>query len=199
MGLCVLTKYIVVTKDGVVKIYESFGDAFKHVVDSGGGRVYRGELVLSLSPDEVIELTGLFGEKLEPVEAPLTKAPVRVEKKIAIVLDQMFKGFYSNILAREYPDLEIHEVIGRGIEKPIRIGNVVKEPARDDFDVLGIVERLVGDGYRVLFFTGDKRLASQVEIISGVKVYYTPPNEFPGKEAIAKYMVEKIRSELEEK
>ncbi len=189
--------YIAVSRKGGIQVFDTFGDAFRYIMESGGGRVYRGELVLALTPDEVIELTGVFGEKAEPVEAPVSRKPVVEKPRVAVVLDQMFRGYYSNILARQYPGIEIHEVIGRGIEKPIRVGNVVKEPARDDYDVLNIVEEIARRGYRVLFFTGDKKLASQAMIIEGVRVYYTPPNEYPGKEALAKYMVEKIREELE--
>ncbi len=186
------TQYIVVLKNGSVGVYDSFGDALKALIDSGGGKIFRGELIASLSPDEVVELIGLFSEGQEPVEAPTAKGTSR-EERLSIVIDQMYKGFFTNVLSREFPEAEIHEIVGRGIEKPVKIGNVVKQPARDDFDILNLLEDLARKGYRVVFFTGDKKLATQAELIREVHVVYAPPNEFPGKESLAKYMVEKIR------
>ncbi len=186
------TQYIVVLKNGSIRIYDSFGDALKAVIDSGGGKIFRGELIASLTSDEVVELIGLFSEGQEPVEAPTVKG-VDGKERLSIVIDQMYKGFFTNILSREFPESEIHEIVGRGIEKPVKIGNVVKQPARDDFDILNLLEDLARKGYRVIFFTGDKKLATQAELIKDVHVVYAPPNEFPGKESLAKYMIEKIR------
>ncbi|MMZ69788.1 hypothetical protein D1872_326980 [compost metagenome] len=44
----------------------------------------------------------------------------------------------------------------------------------------------------MVFFTGDKRLARQVASLGkdNVIVEYLPPNEFPGKEALARKIIE---------
>ncbi len=186
--------YIVISKDRVIGTYESFTDALRAVIEAGSGEIYRGELILRLSSEEVLELTGLLAEKLEPVEAPVVTS--KEKQRLAIVLDQMYKGFFTNVLAREFREAEIHEIVGRGIAKPLRTGNIIKQPAQDDFDVLGIVEKLASNGYRVIFFTGDKRLATQASLLSGVDVVYAPPSEFTGKEALAKYMIEEVRKRI---
>ncbi|MEB2836309.1 MAG: hypothetical protein GSR80_001124 [Desulfurococcales archaeon] len=118
---------------------------------------------------------------------------------VAAVFDQMFRGF-ADIVAREVPGVELHEVVGRGLEKPVRAGRVYKEPARDDFDVLSLVERLAREGKIVVFFTGDKKLANQAMALGDerIRVHYMPPNEYPGKESLAKAMIEAVRRALGE-
>ena len=114
-----------------------------------------------------------------------------------VVLDQMFRGF-ADIILRDAGGVEVHEVVGRGVQSTVAAGEGrYLEPANDDYDVLRLVERLAGRGGRVLFFTGDKRLASQAMLLASrlgnVEVYYMPPNEYPGKESLAQAMVAAIR------
>jgi len=188
--------YIVMSRNRLIGIYDSFGDALRALLEAGGGVIYRGEIVVKLSSDEVLELTGILAEKIEPIEAPVVKKHVGKEEKIAIVLDQMYKGFFTNVLAREFPNAEIHEIVGRGLPKPVKVENIVKQPAQDDFDVLNIIEKLSKEGHRVIFFTGDKRLATQVSLLEDVDVVYAPPSEFTGKEALAKYMIEEVKKRI---
>ncbi len=119
--------------------------------------------------------------------------------RVAAVFDQMFKGF-AEIVGREAPGAEMHEIVGRGLREPVRAGRVVKWPARDDYDVLEIVRRLAGEGKIVVFFTGDKKLARQAEALGDerIRVYYMPPGEYPGKEDLARAMIEAVREALGE-
>jgi len=34
---------------------------------------------------------------------------------IAVVLDQMFKGYYPDVIEREEPGVEVHVIVGRGL------------------------------------------------------------------------------------
>ncbi|MGC9113223.1 hypothetical protein [Acidilobus sp.] len=116
---------------------------------------------------------------------------------VVAVLDQMFRGYYPDVIEREEPDVELHVIVGRGLQAPQQAGpRRVLEPANDDFDVLKVVERVARGARRVLFFTGDKRLAGQAEVtasqLGNVEVHYMPPNEFPGKESLAKAMIDAI-------
>ncbi|NOZ89640.1 MAG: hypothetical protein GXO15_06940 [Crenarchaeota archaeon] len=116
----------------------------------------------------------------------------------AVVLDQMFKTF-AEILDRELrgEPLVFHEVLGRGIDRPVKVSErVYQQPARDDYDVLKLLEELSSKHSLVIFFTGDKRLASQARSIPGVRVVYLPPGEAPGKEQAIKLMVKAIREAL---
>jgi len=188
--------YIVVSRNRFIGVYDSFGDALKALLEAGGGVIYRGEIVVKLSSEEVLEITGILAEKMEPIEAPVVKKHAEKEEKIAIVLDQMYKGFFTSILAREFPNTEIHEIVGRGLSKPLKVENIIKQPAQDDFDVLNIIEKLSKEGYYVIFFTGDKRLAAQASLLEDIDVIYAPPSEFTGKEALAKYMIEEVRKRI---
>lgn len=188
--------YIVLSRNRLIGIYDSFGEALKALLEAGGGVIYRGEIVVKLGSDEVLELTGILADKIEPIEAPVIKRQVEKRRKIAIILDQMYKGFFTNVLAREFPDTEIYEIVGRGLSKPVRVENIIKQPAQDDFDVLNILEKLSKENYKTIFFTGDKRLATQASLLENIDVIYAPPNEFTGKEALAKYMIEEIRKRI---
>jgi hypothetical protein len=141
--------------------------------------------------------TGIAEGQGSRVEEQRIEVPER--RGIAVVLDQMFRGF-AEIVAREIsdPSVELHEVVGRGLERSIKVGRIYKEPAKDDFDVLSLVERLADGGKLVVFFTGDKKLANQAMALgrSDVVVHYMPPNEFPGKESLAKVMIERVKEAL---
>lgn len=120
----------------------------------------------------------------------------RTVKCIAVVFDQMYKGF-AELVAREIGRtgnviLEYYEIVGRGLEKPIKVGNVYKQPARDDYDIFKLLKSLSGQ-CKVVFFTGDKKLANQCTMIEGVYVYYMPPGEYGGKELVVEHMVEVLR------
>jgi len=118
---------------------------------------------------------------------------------VAAVFDQMFRGF-AEIVAREAPGAELHEIVGRGLRQPVKAGAITKWPAHDDYDVLKTVKRLAEEGKRVLFFTGDKRLARQAEALGDerILVYYMPPSEYAGKEDLAQAMVDAVRRALGE-
>jgi hypothetical protein len=131
---------------------------------------------------------------------PANKHKESVTKhRVVAVLDQMFRGF-SDIILREVNEVEVHEIIGRGLESSVKVGErLYRHPAKDDFDVLKIVERLAVERERVVaFFTGDKRLATQATALGreNVKVFYMPPNEYPGKESLAKAMISELRKLL---
>ncbi|ABN70548.1 hypothetical protein Smar_1458 [Staphylothermus marinus F1] len=184
-----MEKYIVFHNNKVVGQYTRFIDAFKTVIEIGGGEIYRGELVMKLSPSEIAELKDFISWiPVEPVEAPVAS-----KRKVAIVLDQMFKGFYTEVLAREFKDYEIHEIVGKGVDKPIRSGNIVREPAENDLDIVKLIQSLIDKSYKVYFFTGDKKLYMHTSTIPGVKSYYMPPSEYPSKEKLVLEMIKYVR------
>jgi hypothetical protein len=117
-------------------------------------------------------------------------------RKVIAVLDQMFRGYYADVIEREAPYAEVHEVVGRGVQETLRVSEKrYLEPASDDFDVLRLVSRLSSSGVPVLFFTGDKRLTSQAQALGlpNLRVLYMPPSEFPGKENVAEAMINEIK------
>ena len=180
-----LSKYILVRHGKIVGSYDKFIDAFRDLIEIGEGEIYRGELILKLNVDEILELKDIImGTRAEPVEVPVSK---RIKK--VVVLDQMFKGFYSEVLSKKLKNVVIYEVVGKGVDRPVRVDNVVKYPAETDYDVAKLVEELVSKGYQVIFFTGDKKLYSHVAMIHGVKAYYMPPSEYPSKEALVDKML----------
>jgi hypothetical protein len=141
--------------------------------------IYRAHIVARLEPADL--------EEIPEVEHGRAKA--------AIVFDQMFKGF-AEIVDRELRDYEVefHEIFGSSIEKPIQIAErIFRQPARDDYDILSLLEKLTNSYKLVIFFTGDKKLASQARLIPGVHVEYLPPGEVMGKEHAAKIMVKRVK------
>ena len=163
--------------------------------------IYRGTPIAILEPSEIEELLAYTAMKVE--EATPGKEPIRDEKgtgRIAIVFDQMFKGF-AEILEREIrePFIEFHEILGRGIDRTVKISTrLYQQPARDDYDVMKLLEHLAKKNMYVIFFTGDKRLAAQARLIENVHVEYLPPSEVAGKEAAIKLMLRKISSAVKE-
>ncbi len=184
--------YLVVCRDSQ-KVFSSLRDALDYALNNcrNGVKVYRARLVLDLSRDELEELRSIakpasFEQKVESAE----------EGKgcIAIIFDQMFKGF-AEVVDRALRDacIELHEIVGRGLESTVKVGErLYREPARDDYDVLSLAERLASR-MKVVLFTGDKRLAEQARLLRNVYVEYMPPGEFAGKEMAVKHMVEVVR------
>ncbi len=201
MGRGRMESYILVDGEGRVEKASSISEALaKAAYLRPPVRVYRAKLVAVLEEDELRDLAGLLGGREDGGER---KAAHTLDKRAAstiaiIVFDQMFRGF-GEVVARELGDvIEVHEVAGRGVERPVRIGRVILEPARDDYDILKLLESLAGRGVPIIFFTGDKKLATQASTIRGVVVEYLPPNEIPGKEIAIKTMLERIRDVVKE-
>lgn len=159
-------------------------------------RLYRAELVAeidaSLLPALLRRIQGEAGRPQQ--QARPAAAPAAAGRPVAVVFDQMYKTF-AQILDRELKDepLVFHEVLGRGIDKPVRLSQrVYQQPAHDDYDVLRLVEKLADQHGRVIFFTGDKRLANQARLLPGVHVVYLPPGEVAGKEMALRVMRQRI-------
>ncbi len=190
-------KYLVIGSDGSSRVAETLLEALKAAVNlKPPVRVYRAVPVAVLEREEVEELRRLAGSAIAGREAGQETASS--QRLAVVVFDQMFRGF-GEIVGRELEGaVEVHEVAGRGLDKPVRSGHVILEPARDDYDVIKLLERLRGKGLPVIFFTGDKRLAHQASMLEGVFVEYLPPSEVPGKEVAIRRMIERIRGILEE-
>ncbi len=185
-----MPKYMVYSKGRLVGVYESFAEAIQVIAEIGGGEIYKGDLIARLGPEEAHELkTILASEPIEPPEAPV------MPRRRVVVLDQMYKGFYPEVLSKKFPRLEIHVVSGRGIDKPVRAGNIVYHPAETDYDVAELIKELKKQSKDPIFFTGDKKLYYHV-LTLGVKAYYLPPSEAPSKEALVEKMIEIIRSNI---
>jgi len=157
----------------------------------------RGDIIGLLNVENISASEGAWA----PRQPKTSSSPLRSlvsARGVAVVLDQMFKGF-SEIILREVPGVEVHEILGRGIESTLRIGDrLYKHPARDDFDILKLLEELSNSRNIVVFFTGDKKLSSQAMALSrgNLIVEYMPPNEYPGKESLARAMLSTIKSKL---
>ena len=161
--------------------------------------VYRiGELEKVLEADKNV-LIALARNVVKDSTVLKEHQQTKTAKCIAVVFDQMYKGF-AELVAREIGEvsdivIEYHEIVGRGLEKPVKIGNVYKQPARDDYDVFKLLKSL-SEQCNVVFFTGDKKLANQCMMIKGVHVHYMPPGEYGGKEFVVERMVEILRQAL---
>ncbi len=189
--------YYILECNGRQSVFRSLSEALHYALSSCGGsvRVYRANLILSLEEQELEELKKLLAGKERLVE----KKPVGGEARcIAVIFDQMFKGF-AEIVDRELEAycIELHEVVGRGLERTVKVGKrLYREPARDDYDVLALAERLAKE-MPVVLFTGDKKLAEQASLLRNVHVEYMPPSEFTGKEMAVRHMIATLKRLLE--
>ena len=126
------------------------------------------------------------------------KEPAKPTGRVAVVLDQMFR--IGSVLEPLVPEgVVLYEVVGLGLEEEARLSDkLVQAPARDDFDIYKLVERLAGQFERVLLITGDKKLANAVRVqagrkrLTGVEVHYMPPSEFPGRTQMIEAILERI-------
>ncbi len=183
-------KYIVYSNGRMIGIYDSFSEAIQVLAEIGGGEIYKGDLIVRLSTEEAHELkTILVSEPIEPPEAPV------MPKRKVVVLDQMFKGFYPEVLSKKFPHIEIHVISGRGIDREVRAGNMVYHPADTDYDVAEVIKGLKEKQLEPIFFTGDKKLYNHV-LTLGIKAYYLPPSEAPSKEALVEKMINIIKNSL---
>ncbi len=198
--------YLVLCGDRLLAEAGSLAEALRKARScSEDVRVYRAEIVLQATPSEIRELLGGPKTLRQPAAAAVAQpaeeppAGATVPGGVAVVFDQMFKRF-AEILERELPEgIVFHEVLGRGIDRPIKVSQrVFQQPARDDYDVLNLLERLARENKLVIFFTGDKRLAAQARTLPRVVVEYLPPGELAGKEMAIKLMKERILARAHE-
>ncbi len=155
---------------------------------------YKEESKAIVVKGEIIGTLTFSSKTKEPLESPEKHEKKAKKTKVVAVLDQMFRGF-ANIIVRETENIEVHEILGRGLESRVKIGErLFRHPAKDDFDVLKIVEKLAKEENFVAFFTGDKSLANQASALrlKNVMVYYMPPNEYPGKESLVRTMISEL-------
>ncbi len=185
--------YLVVGSDGSVRVVAGFQEALRAASSMKPPvRIYRAVLVAEVGEEELRELRGGEGEAAAPTAGGGRGATLAI-----VVFDQMFRGF-GEVVKRELGDaVEVHEVVGKGIDSTVESGGVYYEPATSDYDVLKLLERLAERRLPVVFFTGDKKLARQARMLEGVVVEYLPPSEVPGKEIAIRRMLERIRGVVE--
>lgn len=75
---------MVVKNDKVIGIYDEFVEAFRTVIETPGGELYRIELVASMKEEEAGSVRDLLTAEVEPVEAPVGRTEA-LEK--VVVLD----------------------------------------------------------------------------------------------------------------
>lgn len=179
--------YVVVKGD--VMIFDDVKEAVRHAGRRDIILVVEGPVTV-LRVDSISHTGGGSVERAED-------HPIEVREGVNVVFDQMFRGF-AEIIGREIPGVGLHEILGRGLDAPITAGRITRWPANDDYDVLKTVEMLAGSSDLVVFFTGDKKLARQAEALGlgNLVVSYMPPNEYPGKESLARAMIRLVREHL---
>jgi len=120
-------------------------------------------------------------------------------EKVALVLDQMFR--IGSVLEPLVPEgTVIYEVVGRGLREEVRISDrYVQVPARDDYDIYKLVERLSGQHERVVFISGDRKLVNALRFQvaqrgqRNVELHYMPPSEFPGRAQMIDEILKHVR------
>ncbi len=184
---------------GMTRVFDDIAEAARAVGWRAPFAIIEGDVLATGTLEQgSYQYTGREGQQVTPV------LDARAGARVIVVLDQMFRGYFADVIEREVQDAEVHEVVGRGVQETVRAGQRrFLEPASDDFDVLKVIRRLAPSGLPVFFFTGDKRLASQAQVATSgqpnVAVMYMPPSEFPGKESLAQAMIAAIKRQGEVK
>ena len=85
---------------------------------------------------------------------------------------------------------------GLGVEQDVKVKNVWKHRAEDDYDVMRLVEKLSKDG-KLLFISGDKKLTESIAYMVGAKelnvtVKYMPPTQYPGRENLIQAIMAEV-------
>ncbi len=147
---------------------------------------------------EVVVRPRARGPGPEPGGRPEEAGETARDRRAAVILDQMFR--IGSVLEPLVPEgVVLYEVVGLGLEEEVRVSDkLVQAPARDDFDIYRLVERLSGQFGRVLLITGDKKLANAVRVqaarkgLANVEVHYMPPSEFPGRTQMIEAILRRI-------
>ena len=159
--------------------------------------------------DFVVEVVVRPKEEAAAAPAEARKAPAAREEaasccgpggEVALVLDQMFR--IGSALEPLVPEgTVIYEVVGRGLREEVRISDrYVQVPARDDYDIYKLVERLSGRHERVVFISGDRKLVNALRFQvaqrgrGNVELHYMPPSEFPGRAQMIDEILRRVRA-----
>ena len=136
----------------------------------------------------------LKGERAA-VKEPLRPTGLEKPSAIRVLLDQTYPGLAERLAVLK-PEVEWHEVVGLGVEQDVKIKNVWKHRAEDDYDVMRLVEKLSKDG-KLVFISGDKKLTESIAYMVGAKelnvtVKYMPPTQYPGRENLIQAIMAEV-------
>jgi len=169
-----LPKYMVVSRSRVVGVYEEFLDALEAVAETGGGEVYRVELVAKLDEEEARALKeALLPTATEPVEAPVRKEK---EQGVAIVLDRGFTADEARRILEAVPKAKLY-LLSEEAEAEKRLEDIVVLPARSSSEASSIVEELRLRGLEVILVTRDKKLYTHLSLSGKARAIYYSSTE----------------------
>ncbi len=164
-----MPKYMVIHRNRVIGVYDSFMDAIEVVAETGGGEVYRVELIARLSEEEVHGLKdALLTTRIEPVEAPITPSKRRFRECI-LVFDRGFSVEVVSRVSEKYPGVKTYLLTSEVLEG---VSGIHVERVEGDLDVMHYVSELVSQGYRVVFITSSKKLYTLLSKVEGVTPIY---------------------------
>ncbi len=183
---------MVIRGDKVVGVYDEFVDALETVAETGGGEIYRVEFIARLTEEEAHALKEtLLTSTIEPVEAP-----VKREAKPAIVLDRGYSRDHALELSKHFPNTRI-VLLSTNIEAEEKIDNIRIIPAKNELDVKDVLDELIAQGYKVVFFTNDKKLYTHLAVSGKVSVYYKPVTNYQNDLELIDSIIGDIKRSLE--
>jgi len=184
-----LTLYILVKSNRVVGVYEDFGEAVKAIAESGGGEIYKAELIAKLTEEEAQSLRDLMVSlPIEPVEAPISKK--RRTDKVLVVDRDIDEGIAKEI-ASKHPDLLVYKLVEPGRGK-VASNNMIYESVESNIDTSRILEDLARRSTTVYFITGDKKVYTHASAIRGIRAYYVNPTRYSSRSELVNAILEHI-------
>ena len=182
---------MVIHGNRVVGLYDEFLDALEAVAETGGGEIYRVELVAKLSEEEAHALKeALLTTAVEPVEAP-----VKREAGVAIVFDRGYDVEVAKKISSVFRDARIY-LLTSDVDNVKREDNVVIMPVKNEIDTRNIVDELLVKGYKILFFTSNKKLYTHLSLNKRIKALYRPLNEYEDLDKLVETIIEDIRKAM---
>lgn len=182
---------MVVRGDKIIGIYEEYIDALEALVETGSGEIYRVELITRLDEDETHTLKDAFlTSTIEPVEAP-----IRRKSEPVIVFDRGYGLERVIMVSRKLHNLKtiLLSVSAKDVEEK---DNVKIVPVRDEIDVKNYIDELRTSGYKVLFFTSDKKLYTHLANYNNVKVFYKILSSYRDENELINSIISDIRKSI---
>lgn len=157
----------------MIGVYDDFVDAFKAIVETHGGELYRMELIMSMKEDEAGAVKDLLTAEIEPVEAPVGR--VEPQKRVVVFDPETDPREFVNTIY-SFEDVEFY-INSKHIDEDLidRINVRIYDTVSEE-DFIKFLKTLSSRS-NIILVTSDKRIYVKSLSVKGVKPIYRLPEE----------------------